>query len=193
MKHLRWELRHTADPTCQRAFGGGGSDSTTTGPTTTNTDRRTALQDGVQLGDGASAGGIIVNSNSADAQVLQTLANSMPDAVKALSSAGADVIQRAGGAVVDMNRDSIAANSKSFDSVVNFGADAIDKLIEASVKTAETGNALAAQAVQTGNNLAGQAVSAFKPSENSNADALKWGLIAAAGVAAAVVLSKVGK
>lgn len=177
MKFMQWERRHCADPTDRRLYKGGGGSSTANSPTTTNTDRRSALQDAVQTGDGSSTGSINIVTSSADADVLKTLAESMPDAVKALSSAGADVINRAGGAVVDLNRDSIAANTKSFDSVVNFGAQAIDKLIDASVQTAATGNALASQAVQS-----------FKPSENSNADAMKWGLIAAAAVAAAVVL-----
>jgi hypothetical protein len=167
---------------CGGGGGGGSSSSTSDSPTTTNTDRRAALQDAVQTGDGSSTGTINITSNSADADVLKTLAESMPDAVKALSSAGADVIKRAGASVVDMNRDSIAANTKSFDSVVNFGAQAIDKLIDASVKTTETGTALASQAVQS-----------FQPTENSNADAMKWGLIAAAAVAAAVVLRGTSK
>lgn len=180
MKFIQWERRHCADPTDRRLYkGGGGGSSTANSPTTTNTDRRSALQDAVQTGDGSSTGSINIVSNSADAEVLRTLAETMPDAVRALSDAGADVINRAGGAVVDMNRDSIAANTKSFDSVVDFGAQAIDKLIDASVKTAQTGNALASQAVQS-----------FMPSENKNADAMKWGLIAAAGVAAVVILGK---
>lgn len=177
MKHLRWELRHCADPTDRRAYKGGSSGNSSTATAVSNSDRRSAFSDGVQLGDGSSAGSISVNVQQADAEVLKTLAGGIPDAVRAMTSAGADVIARAGGAVVDMNRDSVAANTKAFDHVVDFGSNAIDKIINASVQTAANGNALAAAAVQS-----------FKPAENSNADALKWGLIAAAGIAAAVVL-----
>lgn len=173
----RWELRHTADPLDRRAYKGGSS--TANSPTTSNTDRRSAMQGSVSLGDGASAGSITSITNSADALVLQTMAETMPDAVKALTSMGADVINRAGGSVVDLNRDSLAANSKSFDSVVNFGALAIDKLIDASVKTTEVGNSLAAQAVAS-----------YQPAEKNNADTMKYGIYAAAALVAVVMLNK---
>lgn len=188
----RWELRHTADPLDQRVYkGGGGGSSTANSPTTTNTDRRMALSDAVALGDGASAGNIsrtnydstsyADNSTTyaADAMVLQTLAANMPDAVRAMTSAGADVIKSAGGSIVNLNRDSLNANSKSFDSVVNFGALAIDKLIDASVKTTEVGNTLAAQAVAS-----------FQPAEKNEADTMKYGMFAAAALVAVVMLNK---
>ena len=161
MKPQRHELRHTANPLDRRLFKGGSSDSSGS-PTTNNTDRRMALSGSVALGDGASAGSITSTTYAADAMVLQTLAETMPDAVKALASAGADVINRAGGAVVDLNRDSIAANTRSFDHVVNFGSQAIDKIIDASIKTSAAGNQLAAQAVAS-----------YQPAEKNNADTLK--------------------
>lgn len=176
----RWELRHTADPLDRRAYkGGGGGSSTANSPTTSNTDRRMALQGSVALGDGASAGSITSITNSADAMVLQTLAENMPDAVRAMTSAGADVIKSAGGSIVNLNRDSLNANSKSFDSVVNFGALAIDKLIDASVKTTEVGNTLAAQAVAS-----------FQPAEKNEADTMKYGMFAAAALVAVVMINK---
>lgn len=137
-----------------------------------NADNRMALQDSVNVGAGATA-----TIYAADAEVLRTLAGTLPDAAVAMTHAGADVIERAGGSIVNMNRDSIEANRQSFDSVVSFGADAIDRIIDASVETSKAGNALASQAV-----------SSFKPTENANADALKWGLLAAAGVAGAIIL-----
>jgi hypothetical protein len=198
MKFLLWERRHCADPTDQRHYkGGGGGPSNSNSPTTTNTDRRMAVGDGgvaVTEGSSYSSWGLDASSAytdntrayddhsvtyAADAQVLQTLAENMPDAVRAMADAGADVINRAGGAVVNLNKDSVTANSRSFDSVVDFGAQAIDRLIDASVKTTETGTALASQAVQS-----------FTPTENKNADAMKWGLIAAAGAVALVILGK---
>lgn len=174
--------RHDPRRYDSRLYKGGSSTTTSPVTTTTNTDRRSALQDAVQVGDNSSTGAVSLTVNSADADVLKTLASTMPDAVRALTQAGAEVINRAGGSVVDMVKDSNAANSKSFDSVVHMGASAIDRLIDASVQTAATGNALASEAVQ-----------AFKPAENSNAEALKWGLVAAAGVAAAVILRSTSK
>jgi hypothetical protein len=115
---------------------------------------------------------------AADAMVLQTLASDMPDAMKAMLGAGADVINRAGGAVVNLNRDSIAANTASFDSVVNFGAGAIDKIINASIQTSKIGNDLAAQAVAS-----------YQPDSKNNADTAKYAMYAAAGLVALVLIN----
>lgn len=156
--------------------GGGDSSSSTSGPQTTNNDNRMALQGSVGVGTGGSAGNITINS--ADAMVLQTLAETMPDAVRAMTSAGADVIKSAGGSIVELNRDSVAANSKSFDSVVNFGAQAIDRIIDASVKTSAAGNQLAAQTVAS-----------YQPAEKNNAEIMKYGMFAAAAVVAVVILN----
>lgn len=114
---------------------------------------------------------------AADAAVLRTLASEMPDAVKFMTQAGADVIREAGGSVVDLNRDSMNANRLAFDAVVNMGAATVDKLIDASVRTTEAGATLAGQAVQS-----------FQPTENKQSDALKWGAIAAAAAVAAIIL-----
>jgi len=177
MIHKKWELRHSADPLDTRCYKGGSS--TANSPTTSNLDRRSALSGSVQLADGANAGSISNVTYAADALVLQTMAENMPDAVKAMASMGADVINRAGGAVVDLNRDSLTANTRSFDSVVNFGAQAIDKLIDAGVKTTEVGNSLAAQAVAS-----------YQPAEKNSADTMKYGMYAAAALVAVVLLNK---
>lgn len=251
MKFIRFELRHTADPTCSRAFKGGSS-SVTEGPktTTTNTDNRKALQDSVDVGAfgrfnqetynsdsrsdnrrnydshdwndnsqfsavdsrafsssdsrsftdsndwtdnstfSASDSRAFSNSDSrayhdsstttsyaADAEVLKGLGEMQGDAVRAMTNAGADVINRAGGSIVDLNRDSINANTKSFDTVVEFGAGAIDSIIDASVNTAKAGNTLAAQAVAS-----------FQPTEKNSSDAMKYAMFAAAGLVAVVLL-----
>lgn len=180
MKFLRHELRHTADPTDRRAYkGGGGGTSNNNSPTTdtTNVDRRAAIQGGAQFTEGSS--GNVVNVQSADAQVLQTLAETMPDAVKFMAGAGADVFEKVGGAVTDLNRDSLAANTASFDHVLQFGAAAVDKLIDASTKTSAAGVA-----------LAGQALANYAPPEAKDAQIQKWALIAAAGVVAFTMLGK---
>lgn len=203
MKFRQWERRHTADPLDTRHYKGGSSQQTTGSPTTTNIDRRMALSDAVALTDGSSVGGDInritndyqstsytdgrststnLTDNSvtyaADAQVLQTLAGTLPDAVNFMVKAGADVIDRAGGAVVNLNRDSINANRQSFDSVVEFGSQAIDKIIDASVKTS-----------QIGNDLAAQAVASYQPDSKNNADTAKYAMFAAAGLVGLVLLN----
>lgn len=173
-------------------FGDNETTTNTTGPVTTNTDRRQALSDAVSVGDGATTGDISrTNFDStsyqrddhsvtyaADALVLQTLAGTLPDAVRAMANAGADVIKSAGGSVVNLTRDSIAANSASFDSVVNFGSKAIDKLIDASVKTS-----------QIGNDLAAKAVASYQPDSKNQAEAAKYALYAAAGLVALVLMT----
>ena len=178
MKFFYRERRHTADPLDRRAYKGG-SKKTTTGPKTTNNDNRMALDDSLVMGAGAKARNINVTTYAADAQVLQTLADDMPDAVKAMMNAGADVINRAGGAVVNLNKDSMAANTMSFDRVVDFGSSAIDKLIDASVKTS-----------QIGNDLATTAVKSYQPDAKNDADSTKYLMYAAAGVVALVLLGK---
>lgn len=190
MKFPRWELRHTADPLDARAYKGSGGGSTNSSATTTqNTDRRQALQDAVSIGDGGS--GSFSSSSSttsydfsqrADAQVMQTLAQSVPDAARAIASMGQQTVASMGDAIVNLNRDSMASNRQSFDAVVNAGAAMVDKLIDASVKTTETGNALATAAVQS-----------FTPTDNKMADSQKYALIAAAVVVAGVVLTRGGK
>lgn len=180
MKFIRWETRHCADPTDRRAYKGGGSSSTTSdSPTTntTNTDRRAAIQGGAQFTEGSSGNSVYVQA--ADAHVLETLADSLPDAVRFMAASGADVINNVGGAVVDLNRDSLKANSASFDHVLEFGANAVDKLIDASTKTNAAGVALAGAALQN-----------YAPDPAKDAQIQKWAIVAAAGVVAIVMLGK---
>lgn len=119
---------------------------------------------------------------AADAHVLDTLAYSMPDSVKALAGYGSDVLSQMGGAVVDLNRDSMAQNARSFDAIVQAGSGMVDKIIGASVQTAQLGNQLAATAVQS-----------FEPVQNKAADTSKYVAWGAAAVVALVVLVRGGK
>lgn len=137
--------------------GGGGSQQNPT-TNTTNTDARAAVQDGVAVtGDGSSANVIFEQSD--------------PDAVKAIAAAGAQTMQNVGGAIVDMNRDTVQANSKSFDTLVQAGAAMVDKMIDANTAATE------------------RAVAAYRPVDGANADVAKWGTVAAAaGLVAALLL-----
>lgn len=168
----RWERRHCADPLETRLYkGGGGTSSSATLQTTTiNSDSRAVLQDSVQVGNDSTAN---VTMYSADAEVLKTLANTLPDAVAALGQMSATTLRDVGGSIVDLNRDSLAANSKAWDDTLAHGAGVVDKLIDS---------------MSQGYGLATKAIDSFTPTENKNADIGKYAMFAAAAVAAAVLL-----
>lgn len=141
--------------------------ATATANSTTNIDRRAALQDSVFVGDGSSANVNTVNY-SADAMVLETLANTLPDSVKALMGGGATLLRDASAAIVDLNKDSIAANSKAWDDTLERSASMVDSLIDN---------------MSQGYGLAQKVVDSFTPTENKNAEIVKYAVIAAAVVA----------
>lgn len=143
--------------------GGGGSSSSDSSTTSTNTDQRVAVQDGLGLSGSDSN---VINYNSSDA-------------VKAVAQMGAETIARTGEAVVQLNRDSSAANVTAWDKTVSTSAALVDKLIERSA------------------GIANAAITNYQPTQNKEQDttqqAQKYALMAAAGVAAAVLLAKVAK
>lgn len=95
------------------------------------------------------------------------------DAVKAIAQLGTEAIANTGAAVVELNRASLDANVSSWDKTVTAGAALVDKLIDASTT------------------LGSSAIDKFQPTENKAQDtSLKLGMIAAAGVAATLLLSK---
>jgi len=154
--------------------GGGTSTSASLATTTINSDSRAVLQDAVQVGANAQST-VNFNTTQADAEVMRTLATNIPDAMVALGQAGATIIKDAGGSVIDLNRDSIAANSKAWDATLQAGAAVIDKAIDS---------------MAAGYGLANKAIDKFQPTDNANADIGKYAMLAAAAVAAAVLLSK---
>lgn len=140
--------------------GGGGSSSSSTATTTNNTDQRVAVQDGIGL-SGSSNNNVQYNST---------------DAVKAIAQLGADTIKQTGEAVVKLNQTSTAANVTTWDKTLTTSAALVDKLIDSA--TASYG-------------IAERAIDSFQPTENkANDTSLKLGMIAAAGVAATLLLSK---
>lgn len=143
--------------------------ATASANTTNNTDRRAALQDSVMVGDGSTA---TINMSSADAAVLETLANTLPDSVKALMSGGATLLRDAGAAIVDLNRDSLKQNTLAWDHTLQAGASMVDKMIDTMAE---------------GYGVAQKAIDNFAPTENKNADIGKYAMIAVAIVAAAVL------
>lgn len=142
---------------CGGLFGGKSSSSSASNTTNNNIDNRLAVQDGIGF----------TNSSGNTANVNST------DAVKAVATLGADTLKTVGGAVVDLNRDSMQANAAAWDRTVTVGAGLVDRLIEASTS------------------IGTAAVSNFQPAENKAQDtSLKLGMIAAAGVAATLLLSR---
>lgn len=95
------------------------------------------------------------------------------DAVKAIAQMGAEAIAKTGAAVVELSQSTTAANSTSWDKTLQASAALVDKLIDRSTGLAQT------------------AMDSYQPSENKTQDtSLKLGMIAAAGVAATILLSK---
>lgn len=139
--------------------GGGGSTSNQSNPTTTNTDKRIAVQDGIGVsGDGSSVS-IVDNSNSSDA-------------IKFMTQAGADIIKNSGAAVVDLSRFQGTQNLEAFDKLVTAGGSLVDKLIDQSSQ---------------GFALSGKVIESFKPTEKDEQKTMQYGLIAAAALVGVVL------
>lgn len=161
MNLLREKLRARGHHCAQ--FGGSSSSSSKSETVTNNNDNRLAVQDGAGLS----------NSNGNSVEVNST------DAVKAIANMGAEVLKTVGGSVVDLNKDSVAANVTAWDTTVKTSAALVDKLIDNASKSYD---------------VATTAISSFQPAENkANDTSLKLGMIAAAAVAATILLSKMGK
>lgn len=137
-------------------FGGSSSSASRSDTTTNNTDNRQAVQDGIGL---SNANGNTVSYNSTDA-------------VKAVANLGADVIKTTGGAIVELNRDSVQANATAWDATVKTSAALVDRLIDAST------------------DLGTAALKSYEPTENKNADVLKWAALAGAAVLALQLIKK---
>lgn len=166
MDILREKMRCLQMGAVLQKGGGAGPQTTQSVQDTTNEDKRNAVQDGVGVSGNLNRVTYVTNTND-------------PDAVKAMTNAGADIIKSAGGAIVDLNRDSVAAQSKSFDAMLTAGGALVDKVIDANTKSMQTNAATAASVV-----------SAFKPVEGANADVAKWGAAAAVAGLALVALMK---
>lgn len=134
-------------------FGGKSSSASTS--STTNTDNRNVTESGTAIS--GSSGNFEINST---------------DAVKAVASMGADVINRAGAAVVELNQASLDANVSTWDKTVTTGAALVDKLIDANTQTTAA------------------VVERFQPQENRREETLQTVAIAAAAGLAAVYLLK---
>lgn len=140
--------------------GSGGKSESDSSTTSTNTDQRVAVQDGLGLSGSSNN---VINYNSSDA-------------VKAVAQLGADTIARTGEAVVQLNRDSSAANLTAWDKTVSTSAALVDKLIDRS------------------SGIAQAAITNYQPTQNKAEDSTqKIALYAAAAVAASVLIARISR
>lgn len=154
MDLLREKMRCQPMGAVLRKGDSGGSSSSTT---TENQDNRVAVQDGLGV---SSSNSNVVHYNSTDA-------------VNAIAQLGAETIAKTGEAIVNLSKDTTAANVTAWDKTVQAGALLVDKLIDQSTGLAKT------------------AIDKYQPAENKAQDtSLKLGMIAAAAVAATILLSK---
>lgn len=148
-----------------RVYGFGGSSSSASNTTTNNQDNRMAVQDGFGLSNSA---GSTVNYNSSDA-------------VKAIANMGTETLKNMGGAIVELNQQSIESNSVAWDSTTRRGADLVDRSITKSVdawsdtvsasKSALQSNASAwSDTVSASRSVWGDTVNASKSALQSNND-----------------------
>lgn len=167
----------------RRLHKGGSNTTSESNPITTNIDKRIAVQDGIGVsGDGSSVSTNYSTSLTSDSRSFSDSRNystwvdnsNSSDAVIAMAKAGADIIKSSGAAVVDLARFQGEQNTSAWNTTVTQGAKLIDNLID---RTADV------------NALATKVVDSFMPSENKQTEALKYGLIAAAVVAGAVLLN----
>lgn len=150
---------------------GSSSTKNESNPSTTNIDKRLAVQNGNGVsGDNSS---IVDNSNSDEA--IKYIAQQGSDTVQALADAGAKIIKNSGGAVIELAKFQGANNTESFNTLVTQGGRLIDKLLD---KASESYG------------LANRVVDSFTPTDSKNADNTKYLYIAGAIVAGAVLLQK---
>lgn len=167
-------------------MGGKSSSSSAANTTNNNIDNRLAVQDGVGLTN-SSGNSVSLNSTGA----VQAVATQSTDAVRAVAALGSDVLRNVGGAVVDLNRDSMQANAAAWDRTVTVGAGLVDKLIDATTEQIKSGQRATEQIAEKGFGISQAAISGFMPAENKASDtSLKLGMIAAAAVAATLLLRK---
>lgn len=164
MNLLREKLRARGHHLAQ---GGGSSSSSASKTETTNNDNRMAVQDGIGL---SSSNGNSVSYNSTDA--VRAVAGQSTDAIKAISLLGADVIKSTGGAVVELNRDSVQANATAWDMTTKRGLELIENIAE------------------KGFGISEKAIASYEPTDNKNAETLKWAAIAGAAVVALQFIKK---
>jgi hypothetical protein len=139
-----------------------------------------------------------------NAELLGAVAESQTDAVQFMTSAGADVLRRMGESATSLysvagknNAESWGDTLRASEAVLSGTADRVGALWG---DTLQRSTDLLGQITQRAGNtadaagrLADLAITSYQPPENAQAGAMKWGLIALAGVAALFILPRVLK
>jgi|KBSMisStandDraft_5_1062788.scaffolds.fasta_scaffold458015_1 hypothetical protein len=181
-------------------FGGG--NKTTVAPTTTSTSSTTNLADNrVVLGNDAvqNSGSYAVDSGNSwwssssttnigtdggavqiakfNADLLSSVSQDQGDTVRLIAAMGADGVARQAEAATDLFATSSTAASAAWGHTLDASGELIDKLLQTAQGTVAGANAIASQAVAS-----------YTPTENKNADAIKYAAIAVAVFVAFKVL-----
>jgi len=146
----------------------------------------------------------LVQWQAQQAQLLGAVAESQTDAVQFMTSAGADVLRRMGESATSLysvagknNAESWGDTLRASEAVLSGTADRVGALWG---DTLQKSTDLLGQITQRAGNtadaagrLADLAITSYQPPENAQAGAMKWGLLALAGVAALFILPRVLK
>ena len=102
-----------------------------------------------------------------------TVSYNSTDAVQAIAQLGSDTFKNMGESIVQLNATSTENNALAWDKTLTTSAALIDRLIDGASESY---------------GLAATAINKFQPTENKAQDSMKYGLIAAAAVGAALIL-----
>lgn len=114
-----------------------------------------------------------------NAQLLQAVAETQTDGVRAIAQLGTENIRRMGESVTDLYALAGKNTATSWGNTI----DASERLLSRVFESAD-------RATDAARVIAGTAINAYQPPENKTADSVRWGLIAAAGVAAVALWRK---
>lgn len=121
----------------------------------------------------------VVKLGEINAQMIGALHESNVDGVQALALMGRDVLANAGEAVTDLYATSGANTARAWELTLDKSADALDRAFLA-----------ASESTKMAATLAGSAIASYQPSDNKQADAMKWAALAGVGVVGLLLLRK---
>ncbi len=136
--------------------------------------------------------------NQQASQLLGALAESQTDAVRFMTDAGAQVLRDMGESATNLystagsnNVESWGDTLRASEAVLSGTADRVGALWSDTLeKSADLIGAVTSQAgmnARSASELAETAITSYQPPENANASAMRWGMVALAGLAAVMV------
>lgn len=121
----------------------------------------------------------VVKLGEINAQMVGALHESNVDGVQALALMGRDVLANAGEAVTDLYATSGQNTARAWELTLDKSADALDRAFIA-----------ASESTKMAATLAGSAIASYQPSDNKQADAVKWAALAGVGLVGLLLLRK---